>query len=64
MMNGRSCDPTNVASSFRSPEKALGAGYLRTNGEIERDNGEIGFASLTIVRPGLFGGARSGWPKT
>ena len=33
--------------------------YLRTKGEIERDVEKIGFASLTIVRPGLLGGARS-----
>jgi uncharacterized protein YbjT (DUF2867 family) len=33
--------------------------YLRTKGEIERDIEKIGFASLTIVRPGLLGGARS-----
>ena len=45
-------------------EERRGAGYLRTQGEIERDIGEIGFALLTIVRPGLLGGARSGWPKT
>lgn len=33
--------------------------YLRTKGEIERDLGKVGFASLTIARPGLLGGARS-----
>jgi uncharacterized protein YbjT (DUF2867 family) len=33
--------------------------YLRTKGEIERDVEAIGFPSLTIVRPGLLGGARS-----
>jgi uncharacterized protein YbjT (DUF2867 family) len=33
--------------------------YLRTKGKIERDIEAIGFASLTIVRPGLLGGERS-----
>jgi len=33
--------------------------YLRTKGELERDLQKIGFASLTFVRPGLLGGARS-----
>jgi uncharacterized protein YbjT (DUF2867 family) len=33
--------------------------YLRTKGEIEREVEKIGFASLTIVRPGLLGGVRS-----
>jgi uncharacterized protein YbjT (DUF2867 family) len=33
--------------------------YLRTKGEIERDVEKIGFASLTIVQPGLLGGVRS-----
>lgn len=33
--------------------------YLRTKGEIERDLEKVGFASLTIARPGLLGGVRS-----
>lgn len=33
--------------------------YLRTKGEVERDIERIGYHSLTIVRPGLLGGARS-----
>jgi uncharacterized protein YbjT (DUF2867 family) len=32
--------------------------YCRTKGELERDIGNIGFTSLTIVRPGMIGGAR------
>jgi uncharacterized protein YbjT (DUF2867 family) len=32
--------------------------YLRTKGEIERDLGNVGFASLTIARSGLLGGTR------
>lgn len=33
--------------------------YLRTKGEIERDVEQIGYASLTFIRPGLLGGMRS-----
>lgn len=33
--------------------------YLRTKGEIEQDIRRLGFPSLTIVRPGLIGGARA-----
>jgi len=32
--------------------------YSRTKGEIERDLQAVGYASLTLVRPGLIGGAR------
>ena len=32
--------------------------YARTKGELERDLGAQGFASLTFVRPGLIGGER------
>ncbi len=32
--------------------------YSRTKGEIERDLQAVGFSSLTLVRPGLIGGAR------
>ncbi|PFH11795.1 uncharacterized protein YbjT (DUF2867 family) [Collimonas sp. PA-H2] len=32
--------------------------YCRTKGELERDIVNIGFKSLTIVRPGMIGGAR------
>lgn len=32
--------------------------YARTKGELERDLGALGFASLTFVRPGLIGGER------
>lgn len=32
--------------------------YSRTKGELERDLGALGFASLTFVRPGLIGGDR------
>jgi uncharacterized protein YbjT (DUF2867 family) len=32
--------------------------YSRTKGELERDLGALGFASLTFVRPGLIGGER------
>ncbi len=33
--------------------------YSRTKGELERDLQELGFPSLTFVRPGLIGGERS-----
>ena len=33
--------------------------YSRTKGETERDLQAVGFPSLTLVRPGLIGGARS-----
>lgn len=33
--------------------------YSRTKGETERDLQAVGFASLTLVRPGLIGGARA-----
>jgi uncharacterized protein YbjT (DUF2867 family) len=33
--------------------------YNRVKGELERDLRALGFASLTLVRPGLIGGARS-----
>ena len=32
--------------------------YALTKGELERDLGALGFASLTFVRPGLIGGER------
>ncbi|MBA4223124.1 MAG: NAD-dependent dehydratase [Methylobacterium sp.] len=32
--------------------------YSRVKGEVERDIAELGFPSLTIVRPGLIGGER------
>lgn len=32
--------------------------YCRTKGEVERDIQAIGFASVTIVRPGMIGGER------
>lgn len=34
--------------------------YNRVKGELERDLGELGFRSLTLVRPGLIGGQREG----
>ncbi|MHC1653307.1 NAD(P)H-binding protein [Stenotrophomonas maltophilia] len=33
--------------------------YSRVKGELERDLAALGFASLTLVRPGLIGGERS-----
>lgn len=48
-----------LISSLGADPAARSSFYLRTKGEIERDIETIGFASLTIVRPGLLGGARS-----
>jgi uncharacterized protein YbjT (DUF2867 family) len=51
------------ASSF-ALNSALGASaaspvfYSRTKGELERDLRALGYASLTLVRPGLIGGER------
>jgi uncharacterized protein YbjT (DUF2867 family) len=48
-----------LTSSLGADAAVRSSFYLRTKGEIERDVGAIGFTSLTIVRPGLLGGARS-----
>ena len=43
-----------AGASVRSP-----LFYSRVKGELERDLQRLGFASLTLVRPGLIGGTRS-----
>lgn len=48
-----------LTSALGADPAARSSFYLRTKGEIERDIEQLGFASLTIVRPGLLGGARS-----
>jgi uncharacterized protein YbjT (DUF2867 family) len=48
-----------LTSSLGADPSSRSSFYLRTKGEIERDVEKMGFASLTIVRPGLLGGARS-----
>ncbi len=41
---------------------SIPAYYCRVKGEAERDIGNIGFRSLTIVRPGMIGGDRAEVP--
>ncbi len=48
-----------LTSSLGADPSSRSSYYLRTKGEIERDLERIGFASLTIARPGLLGGVRS-----
>jgi uncharacterized protein YbjT (DUF2867 family) len=48
-----------LTSSLGADPAARSSFYLRTKGEIERDVAGLGYASLTIVRPGLLGGVRS-----
>ncbi|WP_353476284.1 NAD(P)H-binding protein (plasmid) [Salipiger sp. H15] len=47
-----------LTSSLGADPGARTSFYLRTKGELERDLSKIGYASLTIVRPGLLGGSR------
>lgn len=56
----RACGATRFAlTSSLGADPGSRSYYLRTKGEIERDLEAIGFASLTIARPGLLGGNRS-----
>jgi len=50
--------PTFVLNSAKGANASSRAFYLRVKGEVERDVTALGFASLTLVRPGLIGGAR------
>ncbi|MGS0893340.1 NAD-dependent epimerase/dehydratase family protein [Burkholderia stagnalis] len=54
----RSGTPTYVLNSALGADPASGIFYNRVKGEVERALAEIGFASLTFVRPGLIGGSR------
>lgn len=47
-----------VLTSASGAEPASRIFYSRTKGELERDLADIGFHSLTLVRPGLLGGVR------
>ena len=51
--------PTFVLNSAASANTSSWIFYSRVKGEVERDIGGLGFASLTIVRPGLIGGERT-----
>ena len=50
--------PTFVLNSAMGANPSSGFFYMRVKGELEYDVGALGFRSLTIVRPGLIGGAR------
>lgn len=51
--------PTFVLNSAASANASSPIFYSRVKGELERDIGSLGFASLTIARPGLIGGERA-----
>lgn len=51
--------PTFVLNSAQGANAASPIFYSRAKGELERDVEQLGFASLTLVRPGLIGGARA-----
>lgn len=50
--------PTFVLNSALGADPASRMFYSRVKGELERDLGNLGFRSLTFVRPGLIGGNR------
>lgn len=50
--------PTYALNSALGADPASRIFYNRVKGELERDLGELGFRSLTLVRPGLIGGQR------
>lgn len=50
--------PTYVLNSAMGADANSRFFYNRVKGEVERDLAEVGFRSLTFVRPGLIGGER------
>ena len=50
--------PTFVLNSAKGASASSRLFYMRVKGELERDIEALGFASLTLVRPGLIGGTR------
>ncbi|UHQ23035.1 NAD(P)H-binding protein [Lysobacter sp. 5GHs7-4] len=50
--------PTYALNSALGADPDSRLFYNRVKGELERDLGELGFRSLTLVRPGLIGGQR------
>nr|WP_261538899.1 NAD(P)H-binding protein [Burkholderia multivorans] len=50
--------PTYVLNSALGADPASRVFYSRVKGEVERSLADVGFASLTYVRPGLIGGSR------
>lgn len=51
--------PAFVLTSAAGADAGSRLFYNRVKGEVERDLAALGFASLTLVRPGLIGGART-----
>lgn len=49
---------TYVLNSAMGADAGSRIFYSRVKGELERDLASVGFASLTLVRPGLIGGER------
>lgn len=54
--HGTGCMAFNSALGADAASRVF---YSRTKGETERDLQAVGFASLSLVRPGLIGGARA-----
>ena len=50
--------PTFVLNSALGADPASRVFYNRVKGEVERELADVGFHSLTLVRPGLIGGQR------
>lgn len=50
--------PTCVLNSAMGADVTSRFFYNRVKGEVERDLDDVGFRSLTLVRPGLIGGER------
>ncbi len=50
--------PTYALNSALGSDPASSIFYNRVKGELERDLAQVGFTSLTHVRPGLIGGER------
>jgi uncharacterized protein YbjT (DUF2867 family) len=50
--------PTYVLNSAMGANASSGIFYNRVKGELERALADVGFSSLTYVRPGLIGGDR------
>lgn len=50
--------PAFVLNSAKGADPGSRIFYSRVKGELEQDLRAVGFASLTLVRPGLIGGAR------
>ncbi|MBB1592975.1 oxidoreductase [Achromobacter sp. UMC46] len=51
--------PAYVLNSAIGADASSRFFYNRVKGEVERDLASLGFASLTVVRPGLIGGRRA-----